>query len=106
MGVNISEHAAERAKSRFSLKRDALERLAERALWEGIGHRQANGRLKRYFDMLYLQNRTANNVRIYGEVVFLFNGDTLITLWRVPANMMKIVRRLQDKNKSATERGE
>jgi len=94
---NITHHAYIRARQRFSLKPEALERVAGRALQEGLCRSQVTGRLARYFDKLWLQERKARNIRLYGEFLFLFHQDTLITLWQLPNGLRKLAAVIRKK---------
>lgn len=85
----ITDHAYKMAKKRLKWKRNVIDKMAAKAFEEGILHSQTKGKLKRYIDKLYLSHRTANNIRIYGEDVYFFAGDTLITLYRLPSSMLK-----------------
>ncbi len=80
MPAILTQHAVERCKLRGGWKPAAAQRMADRALEEGMTHSQTHGALKRYLDGLYLAERNANNLRIYGRHVFLFYDHTLITV--------------------------
>lgn len=95
MTARITAHANDRGKERLGLNRAALLRTAEIALSEGFTHAQTTGQLKRYLDLLYLSERTANNLRIHGEQVFVFAGETLITVHQVPNNLRGYLQRLR-----------
>ncbi|MGV6830291.1 MAG: hypothetical protein ACWA5P_01855 [bacterium] len=84
----ITTHAYGRAKERLSWKKPTLERMAERALLNGKTHAQSRGRLKKYIDKLWFKNKTANNIKIYGQNLYIFHGSTLITLYRLPNNLI------------------
>lgn len=85
--AHLTQHAIERARERAGWTVDALQKMADRALEEGMTHAEARGQLKRYLDALYLRHGTANNLRIHGLFVFVFHASTLITFMHVPANL-------------------
>ena len=89
MQVEITKHAFSRAKERLAFKKKTLKRIAEKAFSGGLKHSETNGRLNRYVSSLFLEKREANNVRIYGEVVFLFSQNTLITVYQLPRHLRK-----------------
>lgn len=99
-GVKITEHAYQRAKERLGFGRAAVDKMASKAFYDGVVHKQAKGRLKKYFDRLYFEYRTANNIRVYGENVFLFSGQTLITVYQLPNDLKK----LASKSKTCAEK--
>lgn len=67
--------------------------MAEKALNEGVAHSQTRGRLNRYLDKLYLDHGKANNTRLYGEHVFIFCNDVLITVFHLPRDMRPAVHK-------------
>lgn len=87
--MKITDHAYDRAKDRFRWKKKTIERMAKRALENGMSHKDTKGSLRKYFSGLWDKNKSANNIRIYGENVYLFSGVTLITLYRIPGSLIK-----------------
>ena len=85
----ITNHAEERAKERLGWNRAALNRMADKALNEGIAHSQTRGRLNRYLTKLYLNHRKGNNNRVYGEHVFIFHNEVLITVVLLPREIRR-----------------
>ena len=84
--LRITNHAEDRGRERFSLSRNSIERVAQRALSGGVPREATRGQLRRYLDALWQQHRTADNIRLYGEYLFLFSGNVLITAWHLPAS--------------------
>mgnify|MGYP003582901834 CR=1 FL=1 len=90
--VYVSDHACRRASERLNLNSKSFDRLAVKAFYEGIRHTETKGKLKRFIDGLHLRNRSVDNVRIYGENVFLFQGIFLVTVYRVPTELIKYLK--------------
>lgn len=88
--LKITDHAYKRAKKRMSWRADVLDKMASKAICLGITHSKSKGNLKRYFTKIYLQYRKANNIRVYGENIFIFNNNTLITIFRLPQSLIKL----------------
>jgi hypothetical protein len=82
--IKITEHAYTRAKERLSLSRKAIDRLAKKAFIDGRKHSDTTGQLNKYLTKIYLQDRIANNIRLYGEYIYLFRSLTLITVYQLP----------------------
>lgn len=61
----------------------------------GITHSEAKGGLCRYLDKLYLSNGNANNVRVYHRYVYLFRGNTLLTIIPLPNKFYALADKLQ-----------
>ena len=80
----VTNHAAKRFKQRVGLPKAACQRHAEKAFSEGFSHAEARGSAKRYLDKLFLEHRKANNLRVYGQFVYLFAGTVLVTVINLP----------------------
>lgn len=88
--LQVSKHGAKRVRQRVGLPKRAVERNAQRALVEGIGYREASGALKRYISWLYERYYgNGNNIRIYGDKVWVFHDGILITVLNVPGEHRK-----------------
>jgi len=101
MEVFITQHSSERANQRLNLRRKSIVRIAKKALDLGITHQEAKGKLKDFFDRMFLQEKKANNARVYGEHFFVFNGTKLITVFRLDPDLIKIaikIKKQRDEN--------
>ena len=90
--MNITQHAYKRAKERLSWKGSVLDKMSRRALHHGKQHSDTVGRLNKYITKLFFDHKKANNIRIYGENAFLFHGSTLLTLYRIPTHLIKLLK--------------
>lgn len=90
--INITFHAYKRAKERMKWKKSVVAKMALLAYSNGISHYKTKGDLKKYINSLWRYKRTANNIKIYGEDVYLFHNNTLLTLYRVPRNLVKHIK--------------
>lgn len=99
----ITEHAFKRARERLGLKRPATERLVARAYERGLQHAEATGALKRYLDNVYAARETANNLRVYGEAIWVLHGARVLTVLRVPLEYRAAVRNLLAGRKARAE---
>ena len=97
MSVILTSHGKNRIIKRTEGKKKTAVKLAEKAFNEGIRHKEAKGRLKKYLDKLYLCHKTANNIRVYNQKVFLFQGEKLITVFSLPANLCKTADQISKK---------
>lgn len=87
--INITDHAYERAKERLGWKREVMDKMASKALNLGIKHKDTKGSLNKYITKLWFEYKSCNNVRIYGENIYFFSGNTLITLYRLDHKLIK-----------------
>ena len=78
--VIITAHARQRARQRFGWSEESLSRVAAKAFYLGLGKQEAKGRLGLYFESIWEKYEKANNVRLYGEGLFVFAGSTLLTV--------------------------
>ena len=87
--MNVSKHAEERLKERCGFNKKTCERMAQKAFDEGIAHNQTKGRLNKWVTSLYFRNKSANNIRLYGDKAYIFCGETLVTVMQIPVDLMK-----------------
>ena len=84
-----TNHGAKRVRKRIGIKKKAVNAMRDAAFEKGLTHAQATGTLSRYYDKLYLEYESANNVRIYANYVWIFAGETLITVFPIPSNLRR-----------------
>lgn len=92
MEAILTDHAIERADERLGWNREILLKMSQKALEKGLNHCDTKSKLNKYITKLWFQYKTANNVKIYGENLFLFKGNILITLYRLPNELIKYVK--------------
>ena len=95
--MNMSNHATDRMSERCGLNKKSAERLSKLALENGISHSDTSGSLNRYLTKLFFYNKTANNIRIYGEYIYIFCDDILITVMPLDNKYKKVVRNINTK---------
>ena len=84
-------------KERCGFNRKAQDRMAEKAFYEGITHKQTKGRLHKWVTSLFFKNCNANNIRLYGDNAYIFRGETLVTVIPIPGNLKKDFERMVEK---------
>ena len=87
--MKVTRHAKDRLKERNGLNKKSIERIAKRALEEGIPHSRTKGQLNKWITARYFSNQSANNIRLYGDKAYIFNNEILITVLQIPARLMK-----------------
>jgi hypothetical protein len=95
--MQVSNHATDRMSERCGLNKKSSERLSKLALENGISHNDTVGSLNRYLTKLFFYNKTANNIRIHGEYVYIFCDDILITVIPLDNKYKKVVRNINTK---------
>lgn len=100
--LEITQHAYDRAKERFRWKSKSLEKMAQKAYEVGIQHSDTAGKLNKYIYKVYSQYRTANRIRIYGNVIYLFRNQMLITLYQIPSELSRYATQCKTKKSEST----
>ena len=86
----VTNHARMRMKQRCGFSKKSCERMAEKALKEGIRHSETKGRLRRYISGLYVEHkRKGADIRIYGDKAYIFCKGVLITVLQIPSDLTK-----------------
>lgn len=81
----VSRHGEKRLRQRVGLPKKAVERNAQKALVDGIDHRNAPGDLRRYLAALYNRyDGNGNNIKVYNDKVYIFHDTVLITVLNLP----------------------
>ena len=93
--MRVSKHAKDRLKERCGLNKKSHDRIAAKALLEGITHSQTKGHLNKRITSLYFKNKNANNIRLFGDKAYIFCDEILVTIIQIPANLTKEVTRIK-----------
>ena len=81
--IKVSTHAYERARERLGLNADALKRLCALAYCYGTHFEDTKGALFRFLERRKAEHPD-NDIRVYGENLFIFKGERLVTVYRLP----------------------
>lgn len=92
MLTEVTKHAEVRLIERLGLNKKAVKRATERAFLKGKSFVIFNGSLRRYLDKLYLTHKKADNIKVFGNFIYLFRGTLLITVFELPKNYQKQMR--------------
>ena len=84
MKYYVTNHAKQRIHERMGVRKKTTDRVAENALKKGLTVKETKGKLKKYLNKLFLTHSVGNNMRVYAEKVFIFQGDHLITVLSLP----------------------
>jgi hypothetical protein len=92
--MEVSNHAKERMKERCGFNKKCCDRMAIKAFEEGISHKQTKGRLNKWVTSLYFKNKSANNIRLYGDKAYIFCDKVLVTVIQIPIGLMKDFKKM------------
>jgi hypothetical protein len=101
--LEITRHGKHRIHKRCGIKSKGAERLAKIAFERGLTHAETTGSLNGYLTRLYMYNRQANNIRLYGDKVYVFCDETLVTVLDTPLKYRRLVNKLMEKKKHDRE---
>lgn len=96
--MRLTVHGIERMGERLGVSAGA-NRLASRAFQRGLRRADVSGDLGRHLDNLCWGDRKADNPRIYGQFVYLFADDTLITVLPLPREYRRAAKKLADRRR-------
>ena len=84
----LTKHSISRLQQRCGVSKKNAPKVAKRAFRTGITHAETHGELHKFLDSIYLSQKKGTNMRIYGNAVYVFKGDVLITVIRIPDNLL------------------
>lgn len=89
----LTKHSISRLEQRCGVSKKNAPKVAKRAFRTGITHAETHGELYRFLDSIYLSQKKGTNMRIYGNAVYVFKGDVLITVIRIPDNLLTEIKK-------------
>lgn len=89
----LTKHSISRLEQRCGISKKNAPKVAKRAFRTGITHAETHGELHRFLDSIYLSQKKGTNMRIYGNAVYVFKGDVLITVIRIPDNLLTEIKK-------------
>ena len=90
----LTKHSITRLEQRCGVSKKNALKVARRAFRTGITHAETHGNLHKFLDSIYLSQKKGTNMRIYGNAVYVFKGDVLITVIRIPDNLLDEVKKI------------
>lgn len=95
----VTNHAVKRIRERVGVNKRATENLARKALKDGLSHKDLSGNLRRYVDSVFFRSRTANNLKVLHDKVYIFKNNVLITVISLPQNLAKVALKIKNRRK-------
>lgn len=92
--VIVTKHAKERMIQRLGIPKKSIQRIAEKAYHDGVYRQKTKGRLHKYLTKIAATNSEASNLHLYGDKVFVFNANVLVTVLQIPSNLTKDIRKM------------
>jgi hypothetical protein len=97
--ISITSRGRTRMKQRGKFKSKSIDRLAGIVFEKGLTHAETSGQLNGYLTTLYDFNGQANNIRLYGDHIYIFCNEVLVTVYDTPKRFMPIVNKLMRRKK-------
>lgn len=91
MRIVITQHAYEKGRERLGLKPNAFEKVVACAFCYGVEPQETKGELKKYIKHLFEEHNNTD-ARIYGENIYIFSGNRLVTVYRLHTNLIKYLK--------------
>ena len=85
--IRLTTHGEERVADRLGLPQRRIEQAVANAYVRGKRREQIRGPLRDYLDKRYrkgVRENTATNLIVFGGNIYLFEGNTLVTMWPIP----------------------
>ena len=99
--VAISNHAFERAQQRLSLNPKSFIKMVDKAYQKGIKESELVGDFASYINEL--RGERKQEVRIYGEFIYIFMKKVLVTVYVCPAKYVKYLKIIKQKRNEKTK---
>lgn len=91
----VTNHAKKRMKKRVGTSCKNYDKIAQKAIDDGIRHEETKGNLCKWLDKLFLSHGVGANMRIYHQKVFIFTKEyVLVTVIDVPSNLLNAVNKI------------
>lgn len=91
--ITISRHAEKRMKERCGFNKKSIERIVKRAYEKGTDYKDTTGLLKRWIKKIHLKNKKANEYRVYGQMLYIFDNGKLVTVLHIPNELKKELKK-------------
>lgn len=87
--ITVTYHARKRLKERLGIRKSACVRHAQLVFDKGTPRQEVSGNLRRYMNKKHLQDPSINEMRLYGEFIYMFCDESLVTVFGVPKILNK-----------------
>ena len=95
----VTRHGEQRIRERIGVKKKGCRRLADKVLQKGIRPDETTGHLNLYLNGMLEVKNGVNQIRVYGDKIFLYENIRLVTVKQTPREYMKIILQLLKEKK-------
>lgn len=100
--MELTKHGEERIRKRIGINKKSINKMKKLAFDKGVAHKDVIGSLKKYYDYLFFKNKTATNVRIYSNYVWIFTNDKLVTVFPMPNKYKNVINKINKRLNNET----
>ena len=84
-----TKHGKRRMCERAGITSGCAAKMASRILKNGFRHTDTIGDLRGYLGHCWAKHHNSNNMRVYGDKLYIYTGERLITVLNIPQNIMQ-----------------
>ena len=93
--MKITKHAYDRGKDRLGWKKNTLRRMSKRAWRRGLTYLDTKGKIRDFVNDKKKNYPFVDAIRIYGENIYFFSEDKLITVYRLNNDLAKLANAIK-----------
>jgi hypothetical protein len=97
--VELTRHAINRIRKRVGLPKRIIGDHVQKVWDRGATHKDTKGNLRRFISKKYSINTAANNIKVYGTFIYIFCGQTLVTVLPSPPSLRRHTKQATQKKK-------
>ena len=97
--MEITKHAYSKAKERLSWKRSTLDRMVGKIYLSGTKVEDTRGQMLKFLNVKIERYPEARELRVYGDILYIFSRGRLVTLYPIPSELIKYVKFNKTKKK-------
>lgn len=101
--TKITKHAEKRLKERSGISQKAADRIMDSVWQKGLSHADLRGNLRKWVDSKRFWERNVDQIRLYGDKLYLFSEEKLVTVIQIPQDLAKEVSKQRKKRLPVTE---
>lgn len=85
--MKVTKHARKRIHEREGIGKSSAERKAGIVLQKGYRRQQTKGALRKILEKELEYKGTADEIRVYGDKIYIFCGEVLVTVLNLPPHI-------------------
>ena len=91
--AQITNHGKKRMYQRAGITKGSADKMAKKILQNGFTHAETRGSLNHFLYRKWKDHHFANNMRVYGNQLYIFRNESLIAVLMIPEPIMQDMKR-------------